>query len=310
MKKNITITGVTGFVGQNLSPYLEKNRSNKIKGISRSAKETKIISYSHLTSQEWNNTHIFIHLAGKAHDLKKTSKDQEYFQVNTELTIQLFNQFLQSTCETFIYMSSVKAVADSVEGVLTEEIVPNPNTVYGLSKLKAEQYLLRQPLPKGKRLYILRPCMIHGPGNKGNLNLLYKFVSKGIPYPFGVYKNQRSFLSIENLCFVMKEIIENKDIPSGVYNVADDESLSTTNLVSIIGEAINKPTKILKIPKSIIKLIAKLGDIIPLPVNSQRLNKLTENYVVSNVKIKKAMKKEFPINTNKGILKTVRAFKL
>ena len=207
-------------------------------------------------------------------------------------------------------MSSVKAVADSVEGVLTEEIVPNPNTVYGLSKLKAEQYLLRQPLPKGKRLYILRPCMIHGPGNKGNLNLLYKFVSKGIPYPFGVYKNQRSFLSIENLCFVMKEIIENKDIPSGVYNVADDESLSTTNLVSIIGEAINKPTKILKIPKSIIKLIAKLGDIIPLPVNSQRLNKLTENYVVSNVKIKKAMKKEFPINTNKGILKTVRAFKL
>ncbi|MDO3693641.1 NAD-dependent epimerase/dehydratase family protein [Wenyingzhuangia sp. chi5] len=309
MKKNITITGVTGFVGQNLSPYLEKNRSNKIKGISRSAKETKMISYSHLTSQEWNNMHVFIHLAGKAHDLKKTSQDQEYFQVNTELTIQLFNQFLQSTCETFIYMSSVKAVADKMEGVLTEETHPNPQTVYGQSKQKAEEYLLNQPLPKGKRLYILRPCMIHGPGNKGNLNLLYSFVSKGIPYPFGGYQNQRSFLAVENLCFVIKEIIENKDIPSGVYNVADDESLSTTNLVSIIGEAINKPTKILKIPKSIVKLMAKLGDVIPLPVNSERLDKLTENYLVSNVKIKKAIKKELPINTKQGIVKTIKSFK-
>ena len=194
MKKNIKITGITGFVGQNLSAYLEINRSNKIKGVSRSAKEAQIIPYEHLTSEEWNDTHVFIHLAGKAHDLKKISQGQEYFDVNTELTKQLFNQFLESTCETFIYMSSVKAVADTVEGVLTEEMEPNPKTVYGLSKLKAEEFLLKQPLPKGKRLYVLRPCMVHGPRNKGNLNLLYSFVSKRIPYPLGVYTNQRSFL--------------------------------------------------------------------------------------------------------------------
>lgn len=305
--KKIIITGITGFVGQNLSLYLTKN-TYKILGVSRSAIKKNTITYQNLSTEQWNNSHVFIHLAGKAHDLKKTSQDQEYYQVNTELTKQLFHQFLESTCETFIYMSSVKAVADTVNGVLTEETTPNPQTVYGVSKLKAEEYLLSQPLPKGKRLYVLRPCMVHGPGNKGNLNLLHTFVSKGIPYPFGVYQNQRSFLSVDNLCFVIQEIIENKNIPSGIYNVADDEPLSTTDLVRVMGLAMNKSTKILKISSSILKFWAKLGDTFPLVLTTERLHKLTENYVVSNTKIKKTINKELPITTQKGIIKTVKSF--
>ena len=72
-------------------------------------------------------------------------------------------------------MSTVKAVADEVKGILSEDEIPNPKTHYGISKRKAEEYLLSKELPLGKRLYILRPCMIHGPGNKGNLNLLFNF---------------------------------------------------------------------------------------------------------------------------------------
>jgi nucleoside-diphosphate-sugar epimerase len=89
-----------------------------------------------------------------------------------------------------------------VEGVLTEEVEPKPLTHYGKSKLMAEEYILSQPLSVGKSYYILRPCMIHGPGNKGNLNLLYQIVQKGIPYPLAAFENKRSFLSIENLCFI------------------------------------------------------------------------------------------------------------
>jgi len=85
----------------------------------------------------------------------------------------------------------------------------------------AEQYILSQPIPEGKRVYILRPCMIHGPGNKGNLNLLYSLVTKGFPWPLGLFENSRSYLSIENLCFIIKELIDREDIPSGVYNVAN-----------------------------------------------------------------------------------------
>ena len=68
--------------------------------------------------------------------------------MNTVLTKSLFNQFLKSDCEVFIYMSSVKAAADEVEGELTEEAIPNPVTVYGKSKLAAENYILSKEIPK------------------------------------------------------------------------------------------------------------------------------------------------------------------
>ncbi|MCL7763377.1 NAD-dependent epimerase/dehydratase family protein [Polaribacter sp. Z014] len=300
------ITGNKGFVGLNLVDYFKRQNKETV-GVSRSPKSNEL-SYKTLSLEKLNQAKSFIHLAGKAHDLKKTSEDAAYFEVNTELTKTLFNQFLESDCEVFIYMSSVKAAADDVEGVLTEEVTPNPVTVYGKSKLAAEAFILSQEIPQNKRVYILRPCMIHGPNNKGNLNLLYSFVSKGIPYPFGKYKNARSFVSVENLCFVINELIENINIKSGIYNVADDASLSTTALVKTIGDVIGKPAKVLNIPKVFVNILAKLGDVLPIPINSERLQKLTENYEVSNSKIKKALQKELPLSVKEGIEKTIASF--
>ena len=300
----IAITGVTGFVGQNLARYLS---DIDILGVSREAKGLNI-SYPELSLNIFNKQKAFIHLAGKAHDLKKTSDDKEYFKVNTELTKRLFDQFLKSDCETFIYMSSVKAVADQADGILTENVKPNPITVYGKSKFAAEEYILSRKNLKNKRVYILRPCMIHGPNNKGNLNLLFSFVLKGIPYPFGKYINRRSFVSVENLCFIIKELIDNTKIESGIYNIADDNSLSTIDLVKVISEVLCKPTRILKIPKLFVRFIAKVGDLFPLPINSERLLKLTENYEVSNLKIKKAIQKKLPLSSKEGIKKTITSF--
>ena len=300
------ITGNKGFVGANLVLFLQKN-NKEIIGISRSPQSYEL-SYESLGLKVLNQSKSFIHLAGKAHDLKKTSDDSAYFEVNTELTKKLFNQFLQSDCEVFIYMSSVKAAADEVAGVLTEEVTPTPVTAYGKSKLAAENYILSKEIPNNKRVYILRPCMIHGPKNKGNLNLLYSFISKGIPYPFGKYENKRSFVSVENLCFIINELIDNASIASGIYNIADDDSLSTKELVAIIGETIDKPSKIVNTPKMIVNLLAKIGDFLPLPINSERVQKLVENYEVSNAKIKKAMNKELPLSSKKGIEKTIASF--
>jgi nucleoside-diphosphate-sugar epimerase len=300
------ITGNKGFVGLNLTNFFKK--SNKLAlGVSRNPIDNEV-SYNQLSLDKLNNAKSCIHLAGKAHDLKNTSEDKDYFEVNTELTKRLFDQFLVSDCEIFIYMSSVKAVADFVDGVLTEDVIPNPKTVYGKSKLAAEVYILSKEIPKNKRVYILRPCMIHGPNNQGNLNLLYSFVSKGIPYPFGRYVNKRSFVSVDNLCFVIKELIDNSKIESGIYNIADDISLSTINLVQMMSETLCKPIRILKVPKFLIRLIAKVGDFLPLPINSERLVKLTENYEVSNLKIKNAIQKKLPLSSIEGIKKTLITF--
>jgi nucleoside-diphosphate-sugar epimerase len=300
----ICITGITGFVGQNLDLYLSKKFC--VQGVSRKPSKG-VLTYCNFFKNKICFKAI-VHLAGKAHDLKKTSEAAAYFEANTELTKLVFDKFLQSDSEVFIYMSSVKAVADSVDKILTEEFIPNPVTVYGKSKLAAEVYILSKEIPENKRVYILRPCMIHGPNNKGNLNLLYSFVSKRIPYPFGKYVNKRSFVSVDNLCFIIDELINNTKIESGIYNIADDVSLSTIDLIKTMSEVLYKPIRILKFPNWFVRFIAKVGDFLPLPVNSERLLKLTENYEVSNFKIKKAIQKKLPLSSKEGIQKTIASF--
>jgi nucleoside-diphosphate-sugar epimerase len=292
----LIITGPSGFLGTNLIKYLNEKSQFTLSPIS-----LRVGNLINMTGDG------IIHLAGKAHDTKKVANDSEFFQVNTELTKTLYSSFLQSDAEVFIFISSVKAAADIVDGILDESHSPNPVTAYGKSKWQGEKFILAN-MPNNKRVYILRPCMIHGPGNKGNLNLLYKIVSKGIPWPLSAFDNKRSFCSIENLCFVIKELIERKDIPSGVYNVADDEPLSTNQIISLIGEAQNKKVYLLNVPKKIIQYIAIFGNKFGLPLNSERLQKLTENFIVSNKKIIGVLGKPLPIDSKLGIKKTFQSF--
>ena len=288
----IFITGHSGFVGKNfIQTTLNKYNFNLYND-----------------SLEINSD-VVLHFAGKAHDLKKISDIKEYYNTNTELTKSVYNAFLTSKAKVFITLSSVKAVADEIDFELTEETIPNPKTHYGLSKLLAEQYILSKDIPDGKRVFILRPCMIHGPENKGNLNLLFKTIKIGFPWPLGAFANQRSFCSIDNLCFVLTELIENETISSGIYNIADDEPLSTNQLIGLISLSLGIKTRIWYIPKTLIKFIAIIGDLLRLPLNTKRLNKLTENYLVSNNKIKLAISKPLPLTSKDGFIKTFIYFK-
>ena len=294
----ILITGVTGFVGQNLVRFLDNKFA--IDGIS--------VRYT--ADQDFEiDSDVVIHLAGKAHDLKKTSAPKDYYDANFELTKSLYKSFLASKAKKFIYLSSVKAIADTVDEVLTEDAVANPQTHYGKSKWEAEKYITQQSLPGDKFYYILRPCMIHGAGNKGNLNLLYKFVQKGLPYPLAAFDNKRSFLSIDNLCFVIQQLIIRDNVPSGFYQVADDEALSTNEVISILNDSLNRKPRLWKIPVKLIRKIAAIGDKLSLPLNTERLNKLTDNYVVSNVKIRKELNIEFPLTARDGLRSTAESFK-
>jgi len=158
-----------------------------------------------------------------------------------------------------------------------------------------------------KTTYILRPCMIHGPGNKGNLNLLYQVVKRGIPYPLGAFENRRSFTSIDNLSFVIEQLIE-KDIPTGIYNMGDDETLSTNELITLMAATMGKPNRIWNWNKAVIQFFARIGTVLHLPLNTERLQKLTENYVVSNAKLKQALGiDKMPVKAEEGFRKTVKS---
>ena len=151
--------------------------------------------------------------------------------------------------------------------------------------------------------------MIHGPGNKGNLNLLYHVVKKGIPWPLGAFENRRTFTSVENICFAVNGVLT-KDVPSGIYNMGDDEALSTNELIEEICKSLGKKAHIWKLSKELMNCVAKIGGALHLPLNPERLRKLTENYISSNEKIKKALGvTQMPVDARTGLQATLKSFK-
>jgi Nucleoside-diphosphate-sugar epimerases len=309
----ILITGLHGFVGSNLTKSLKNQHIIYALDIISPQKEGVERTFSWLDIEENKIPEVdtIIHLAGKAHDTKNQSKAQVYFDINTGLTQKIYDYFLHSSANKFIFFSSVKAAADTVPGeVLTEDVVPNPQGPYGESKILAEKYILEHlPAPEtGKTVIIFRPCMIHGFGNKGNLNLLYQVVRKGIPWPLGAFENKRSFASVDNVSFVIGKLLTSK-VESGIYHMADDEALSTNELINVMCEAMGRKARILYLPKKMMIVSANIGGIFHLPLNSERLHKLTENYVVSNSKLKKALGLEqLPVTAREGIKRTIYSF--
>lgn len=306
----ILITGIHGFVGSNLVAALKEKHIIYGLDIVSPIKEgvSNTFSWDDLDAGQVPDVDAIIHLAGKAHDTKNQAAAEVYFKVNTGLTQKIYDYFLRSSAQKFIFFSTAKAAADKVEGVLTEDVTPSPIGPYGESKIKAEEYILGRPDPE-KQVYILRPCMIHGPGNKGNLNLLYNVVSKGIPWPLGAFENRRTFTSIDNLSFVISGLLE-KDVPSGIYNMGDDEALSTNELIQVICESLGKKAHIWKLPKGLMNGVARVGGWLHLPLDPERLRKLTENYISSNAKIKAALGVErMPVEAKEGLRRTLEAFK-
>lgn len=325
---NILITGVHGFVGSNLVKALSSKHVIYGLDIISPIKDgvVKTFAWEDLDKGGIPKIDAIIHLAGKAHDTKNKSAADIYFKVNTGLTQRIFDWYMDNAnASKFIFFSTVKSAADYVNGdVLTEECVPTPVGPYGESKIQAENYIIGKYAPEAlanpyhsfgdstlfpnKKVYIMRPCMIHGPGNKGNLNLLYNVVAKGIPWPLGAFENRRSFTSIQNLCVVIEGLLT-QNVDSGIYHMADDEALSTNELISVICEALGRKSHIWRINKGFMNGIAKIGGLLHLPLNPLRMQKLTENYVVSNNKIKSALSiQRMPVTAKEGLIATIKSF--
>ena len=280
------ITGAYGFVGTNLCKYLAENGHECHALDIPAAKRDGVPYVSFYTWDELDKLPVVdavVHLAGKAHDLKKVASEQSYFDINVGLTEKIF---AAAKTTRFIYFSSSKADANG--------------NAYGRSKLAAEQFL-------NGRAIVLRPAMIHGPGNKGNLNLLWGIARRGLPWPLAAFENKRSFTSIANICAAVEALCERGE--NGIYPIADDEMLSTNRLIELIAETCGKRAKLWRVPKGVMRMVAKIGDVLHLPLNTERIVKLTEDSFVNNSHLKSQLGwKRMPICAEEGMRRTLRSF--
>lgn len=286
----ILITGAYGFVGTNLCRHLAGVGHECVALDLPVAKRDGVpyqafYSWNDLGQIGWSGIDAVVHLAGKAHDLKNVSDSQSYFDVNVGLTEKIFDA-CNGSVPRFIYFSSSKA-ADA-------------DTPYGKSKLAAEKFL-------NGRAIVLRPAMIHGPGNKGNLNLLWSIAKRGMPWPLAAFENSRSFTSIGNVCAAVEALCERGT--NGVYPIADDEMLSTNRLIELMAETCGRNPRLWRMPKGLMRFAARAGDIFHLPLNTERLGKLTEDNFVDNAALKAHLGwRQMPVRAEDGMRETLKSF--
>lgn len=295
---DILITGRSGFVGQSLTGFLE-GEQHTVHALSLRDRTWK----QHFPKE----IDVVIHLAAKLPDKNRETQDEsEYYWINRDLTLEVFKEFLNSDARDFFFFSSVNAIAESLNMSLTEQTVGYPRTPYGLSKYEAENKLLSFKLPEGKRLFIIRPCMILGAPNNEILHYFYRRAQKGRSWSLANFHIERSFLSPENLNYLIGEMLKKEDLPSGIYNFADDKPISVNQLLAAIWECLDKPMRLRHLSPTVVHGLARVGDVFRLPFNSKRLKKLTENFPVSNQKIKDALGIEcLPYSPRNGLMRSL-----
>jgi len=246
-RRKILVTGASGFVGGHLIPALqecghEPLAASRTRG---SLPEKCYVQGPELgVNADWSR-HLkacrsVIHLAGRAHvlsDRQAAETDWLYRLVNVEGTRILARQAAESGIKHFIFVSSIGAVADSSESPVSDTTPCRPTTPYGKSKLEAEKALKKVAGERGMEWTIIRPPLVYGPGNPGNMERLLKLIRTGIPLPLASVRNRRSFIYVENLVDLILKCLGNAKAFGKVYLPSDGEDLSTAQLIEKIWKA-------------------------------------------------------------------------
>lgn len=294
----ILITGIFGFLAQSYLKYISTDERYIVDGLARK-KDSRFNSYGKNINKIYTTNDIediefdydiILHLAGKNIDNKHVSNYRDYEIDNIILSKNIFNRWYQNKgLSKFIYISTSSVYEyNQSEIEYTEGSKVSPTSIYSKTKLQAEDYLSSHELPENKSLLILRPAPIYGIKSKGNIRLLFNSIEKGVPYPLGKFNNTRSLLSERNFCYLLNACIH-KPMKSGVYNISNDDTISTKKIVEIIYYSLGKKPKILNLPKFIVVFASRIGDTFGLKFNSETVVKASRNFILNNTKIKKEL---------------------
>src|ERR1700682_3573959 len=244
------VTGATGFLGSHLCPALAAAGAN-VHALVRAHPPQALSGVSRVFPGELGNPDglrdalrgvtAVVHRAGRAHVSSESSATarNELHRVNVEGTASLVDEVLRSDVRRFIQVSSVAAVTGATDDVISEATPPRPVTEYGRSKLAGDQVVSERCSQAGIKYAILRPPMIYGSGMKGNPLQLFRLIDRGIPLPVGGIHNQRTLLYVGNFVEALKALLSAQALESGCYLVADQERISTPDLVRIVAKALN-----------------------------------------------------------------------
>jgi len=317
-KPTVMVTGASGFIGRCLCQQLVK-QGHPVIGVYRNSNPPKISELNGIKpllidniddSTNWSeipsDCDVIIHLAARVHQMNDTVANplEAFRKVNTYGTLKLAQHAEQLGVKQFIFLSSigVNGAATTIEKPFTENDVPRPYTPYTQSKWEAESELNKLASVSNIVVTHIRPPLVYGPGNPGNLLRLFKLVDTGLPLPFRTVKNKKSFVGIDNLVSALIKAIDHKNARNETFVVADDQSVSLPHLLRIIAQGLDVPSRLIPFPVPLLlfltRMIGKQGP----------LKQLTDSLVIDNRKIKEQLEWQPIRDTDDGLIEAARAY--
>lgn len=297
---NTLVTGANGFIGQHLVQKLQKQGYN-VNALVRNRENFSITSNINIFEGDIFNRNILkksvdevdvvFHLVAKTHDLSGIDNTKDYFRINVEGTRNLLDACSGFKIKHFIYLSSVKTMAEESKHTLDETYDCTPTTPYGESKLVAESLVADYGNKHGFKTTSLRLPLVYGPGNKGNVYKMIVAIDNGKFIMMGKGENRRSMVYVGNVVDAGIAVIDRKVADTKIYLITDGIDYSVSDLYKLIAKGLGKKPLPFYVPMGIAKLLAITGDIgskivrMPLPFGSDILGKLTDSLTFSSRRI-------------------------
>ncbi len=264
MAMKVLVTGGTGFLGTALVRTL-KSSGHEVILTTRKQENTEqgIYNLGDISADtNWINLlqgcDTVIHTAGRAHILNDDAQDAlaEFRRVNHDATMKLATDAATSGVKHFIFVSSIGVNGNSTSGIpFSEASEPRPISDYAISKLEAEQSLLKNFADTDMAITIVRPALICGENAPGNIQRLLKLVSKNLPLPFKNVRNKRALVSLDNVVSFINECIINEKSKNQLYLLADAERPSTEDMINAFASGMGIKAKVIYFPTVILKLM-------------------------------------------------------
>jgi UDP-glucose 4-epimerase len=313
---NFLVTGASGFIGSELMfnliklGYSVKGTVRNIEKISNIKLDSFFFKCDIDKKTDWSkiltNIDCIIHCAGQNSDISLLKKInlKNYYKINVEGAKNLAYQAARAGVKRIIFISSVKVFGENSKTLLDHKSETLCTDSYGISKLEAEQELFKISNKTGLEVTIIRSAIVYGKGAKGNFRKLMRYISKGFPLPFGLIKNKRSFINLDNLLDLIIISAKHPKAAGKILLASDDHDLSTLELVKKIAVQMNKPIKIFSLNTSMMRFFASLFG------KSTDIDRLLNSFQIDISYTKQLMNWKPPYNIDEGLKKMINDFKL
>ncbi|MFQ0814783.1 UDP-glucose 4-epimerase [Brucella anthropi] len=232
----IAVTGAGGFVGSALTTMLAGE-----------GHEVLPLSRNELSDPDFSGVETLVHCAALAHRTGAERPDAATFDaVNHRLAVELAVRAKAAGVRRFVFVSTIYTIAGN-PSPLTPDMPLKPRDDYGRAKARAETDLREL---SGIEIVIARPVLVYGPGARANLKALIKLCDSGLPLPFGLAHNRRSFVSLENVARALAflSLAPEEKVAGCVFHLAEPQPRSTRELVTKLRAALGKPPRLLPVP--------------------------------------------------------------